>query len=90
MRSSFHRSYLLTIPASFALNPQYLVKAREKTVVTVILSQPEEEFDTVGFYIVKTKDPHRRLTKFPAADILSKTEFGSHKEGSRSHRTCRF
>lgn len=69
--------------ATCALNPQYLIKSAEKTVVTLILSQNDsEDFDTIGFYVVKTKDPKRRLTKFPAPDILAKTEFSSHKEAA--------
>ena len=51
--------------------------------MTIILSQGEfEDFDCVGFYVLRSKDPSRKLPRVIAGDLVHKTEFVSPKEAA--------
>eukprot|EP01098_Paradermamoeba_levis_P007344 TRINITY_DN3030_c0_g1_i1.p1 TRINITY_DN3030_c0_g1~~TRINITY_DN3030_c0_g1_i1.p1 ORF type:complete len:276 (-),score=68.09 TRINITY_DN3030_c0_g1_i1:34-861(-) len=62
-------------------NPQFLLQVKKVTEVNLILSQREKaDFDQIGLYIFRTKDPSQKIAQLKPMDLVGKAEFESSKE----------
>jgi len=61
-------------------NPQFLLRVRRSGDFTILLSQPKEDFETIGFYVLKVKEADECVRELPSADIVTKADFGRSSE----------
>jgi len=64
-------------------NPQFLIRTRKATTATILLSQmAKDQFDAIGFYILKAKSTSHKASKLRPESLISKSDFG------RGHEAC--